>query len=314
MRARLLGELLSAVRMTAGSATIAASYVEAERLLLVSNAKTTALALDAIMREAPAHPIIPKLARGLLDARKHGRWMSTQENLAVLQTMRRYFDTYEKATPNYTGKLWVGNAAYAEQTFAGRSNARGVSHLDWSALAPGSTHTITLQKAGPGRMYYRVGITYAPKQTELEAVDAGFVVRREYHAVDDPHDVVQTKDGHWKIKLGAKIEVVLEAVNTAPRDTVALVDPMPAGFEPVNTRLANAERAADGSTWAWDHVDLRDNRAEAFDMTLPAGTHRFSYTVRATTPGTFLAAPAKAEEMYSPETFGRSTGTTVTIE
>ena len=41
---------------------------------------------------------------------------------------------------------------------------------------------------------------------------------------------------------------------------------------------------------------------------------RFAYTVRATTPGTFLVAPAKAEEMYSPETFGRSTGTTVTVE
>ena len=31
-------------------------------------------------------------------------------------------------------------------------------------------------------------------------------------------------------------------------------------------------------------------------------------------PGTFLAAPAKAEEIYSPETFGRSAGETVVIE
>ena len=34
----------------------------------------------------------------------------------MLQTMRRYFDTYEKLTPNYTGKLWFGKAAYAAQT------------------------------------------------------------------------------------------------------------------------------------------------------------------------------------------------------
>jgi len=33
-----------------------------------------------------------------------------------------------------------------------------------------------------------------------------------------------------------------------------------------------------------------------------------------TTPGTFLAEPAKAEEMYSPETFGRSSGQTVLVE
>jgi uncharacterized protein YfaS (alpha-2-macroglobulin family) len=53
---------------------------------------------------------------------------------------------------------------------------------------------------------------------------------------------------------------------------------------------------------------------EAFSMDLVAGTHRLSYTARATTPGTFAAAPAKAEEMYAPETFGRSTGETVVIE
>jgi uncharacterized protein YfaS (alpha-2-macroglobulin family) len=40
----------------------------------------------------------------------------------------------------------------------------------------------------------------------------------------------------------------------------------------------------------------------------------FSYTARATTPGRFVAAPTKAEEMYSPETFGRSTGMVVVIE
>jgi uncharacterized protein YfaS (alpha-2-macroglobulin family) len=49
-------------------------------------------------------------------------------------------------------------------------------------------------------------------------------------------------------------------------------------------------------------------------MELPHGHHRFSYTARATTPGTFLAAPAKAEAMYAPETFGRSTGEIVVVE
>ncbi|HEX7703700.1 MAG TPA: hypothetical protein VF403_23325, partial [Kofleriaceae bacterium] len=92
------------------------------------------------------------------------------------------------------------------------------------------------------------------------------------------------------------------------------VDPLPAGLEIVNTSLAIAERAATGSiSTDWNHLEARDNRSEAFALTLREGTHRFSYTARASTPGTFVAAPAKAEEMYSPETFGRSAGTTVTI-
>ena len=126
---------------------------------------------------------------------------------------------------------------------------------------------------------------------------------------------VQLPDGRVKIKLGARVLVQLEAVNTSRRHAVALVDPLPAGLEAVNTNLATSERAATGSIDAdWEHTEMRDNRSEAFAMHLPEGAHPFSYTARATTPGTFIAAPAKAEEMYSPETFGRSAGTTVVIE
>ena len=229
--------------------------------------------------------------------------------------MRRYFDTFEKETPSFTGKLWFGKAAYAEEAFLGRSTKRGAARVDWTTLAAGSTHDLALVKTGTGRMYYRVGITYAPKRTDLPALDSGFVVRRSYTAVDDPGDVQKLPDGRWKIKLGARVLVTIEALNTTLRHAVAIVDPLPAGFEPVNTNLANAERAAKGTnTSAWDYQNMRDNRAEVFSMQLREGTHVFAYTARAATPGTFLAAPAKAEEMYSPETFGRSMGQTVVVE
>ncbi len=315
MRATLLAELLAATHQTASSATVTVTHEEAERLLLVSATKTDALVLDALIREKPDLTVVTKLARGVLDGRRNGRWRSTQENLVALQAIRRYFDTFEKATPDYTGKLWLGAAAYAEQTFAGRSNARGTAGLDWNTLLPGSTHDVALAKVGAGRMYYRVGITYAPKQIDLPALDAGFVVRRSYTAVEDPADVVRLGDGRVKIRLGAKVLVTLEAFNTTRRYNVALVDPLPAGFETVNEELATAERAvAVAGDAYWDHRNLRDNRSEAFAMDMAEGSHRFSYTVRATTPGTFIAAPAKAEEMYSPETFGRSSGQTVVIE
>jgi len=85
-----------------------------------------------------------------------------------------------KVTPNYTGKLWLGAAAYAEQAFIGRSNARGLASLDWNALTPGSSHDVALAKTGAGRMYYRVGISYAPRDTNLAPLDAGFIVRRPF--------------------------------------------------------------------------------------------------------------------------------------
>ena len=51
-----------------------------------------------------------------------------------------------------------------------------------------------------------------------------------------------------------------------------------------------------------------NERAEAFASLLWEGVYNYTYVTRATTPGQFVVPPAKAEEMYHPETFGR-TGT-----
>ena len=131
-------------------------------------------------------------------------------------------------------------------------------------------------------MYYRVGIRYAPK-SQPTPLDAGFVVRRSYTAIDDPKDLVKLPDGRYKAKLGAQLLVTLEVLNTTRRYDVALVDPLPAGFEPVNTRLAHSERVTI-ETDGWDHINQRDERAEAFSMNMAVGTHRFSYVVRACRP------------------------------
>lgn len=63
-------------------------------------------------------------------------------------------------------------------------------------------------------------------------------------------------------------------------------------------------------SWWWvpwyEHQNMRDDRAEAFTSLLWDGVYEYTSIARATTPGTFIVPPAKAEEMYSPEVFGRS--------
>ena len=44
------------------------------------------------------------------------------------------------------------------------------------------------------------------------------------------------------------------------------------------------------------------------------GRHTFTYVVRATTAGTFRTAPARAEEMYAPEIFGRTPTAVITVQ
>ena len=106
---------------------------------------------------------------------------------------------------------------------------------------------------------------------------------------------------------------------------VALVDPLPAGLEPLNPALSvtgvlpQDPDEQTGPSWWWrrtwyEHQNMRDERVEAFASIVGAGVHEYSYIARATTPGEFVVPPTKAEEMYFPETFGRSRSDRVTIE
>ena len=105
--------------------------------------------------------------------------------------------------------------------------------------------------------------------------------------------------------------------------------PLPAGLEPVNPAFTVSQTfapddglddgsaiPADGWCWCWqwfEHQNLRDDRAEAFTSFLAGGTYEYTYIARATTPGTFVVPPARAEELYAPEVFGRSASDTVVV-
>jgi len=72
-----------------------------------------------------------------------------------------------------------------------------------------------------------------------------------------------------------------------------------------------------GRGWWWgpwyEHQNLRSERTEAFASLLPGGVYSYTYFARATTPGEFVVPPARAEEMYQPETFGRSASARVVV-
>ena len=61
-------------------------------------------------------------------------------------------------------------------------------------------------------------------------------------------------------------------------------------------------------------VAMRDERVEAFASLLWDGVYEYTYVTRATTPGAFVVPPARAEEMYSPEVFGRSSSDRVIVK
>ena len=325
--------ILNRTSETAATAQFNTNYGDDAWVIMYSNRRADAVLLEAMLKVDKDNDLVPKITRGLLAHRKKGRWSSTQENVFILLALDKYFQAYEKVTPNFVNQVWLGKAYAGEQKFQGRSIDSNQLNIPMDYLIKqGGAADLILNKQGAGRLYYRIGMKYAPKNLNLKPADYGFTVLRTYEAVDDADDVKREADGKWTIKAGARVRVKLTMVAQARRYHVALVDPLPAGLEILNPGLAVTEaipaaprgkrntavRAYKSRSYGrgysywrsrwFEHQNFRDERAEAFSSLLWAGVYNYTYVARATTPGDFVVPPAKAEEMYHPETFGR-TGT-----
>lgn len=317
-REQITGYLRNRVTETAASAHFAdETSLEEGHLILHSSRRADAVILEAMIEDQPESDLAPKLARGLLAHRTRGKWKNSQENSFVLAALDRYFRAYESQTPNFVARAWLGDDFAGEHAFRGRSTERHSVRVPMRHLVEEDGDVpLLVQKRGAGRLYYRIGLSYAPRDLDLEPADHGFAVERTYRGVDDPDDVRRRGDGTWEIRAGARVEVELKMVAPTRRYHVALVDPLPAGLEAQNPRLAVTadvpdEDDDDHGFWWWrrswyEHQNMRDERVEAFATLVRGGVHDYSYVARATTPGRFIAPPAVAEEMYHPETFGRS--------
>ena len=323
---RLMERIQGQVQETAATAEFQESYARGAHQLLHTSRRSDAVVLQGLMAVDEEHHLVEKVVRGLMGHRTRGRWRNTQENVFVLQALRQYFDIYEDVEPDFVARAWLGEEQVLEHEFRGRTTDRSQVKVPMSYLHQGEERRpVVFERDGQGRMYYRMGLRYAPRDRALDPLNQGFVVERNYVGIDDEEDVRRGEEG-WKIRAGARVRVELSMAVPARRNHVALVDWLPAGLEPLNPALAvtsveaeSRDRSASAGRWGWwgfpwyAHQNLRDERVEAFSNQISEGVYTYSYVARATTPGRFVAMPAKAEEMYHPETFGRSASDMVEV-
>ncbi len=138
---------------TAGAANFTTFYDDQTYLLLSSNRRTDAILLDALIADSPESDLIPKLVTGLLAHRTQGRWHNTQENVFVLLTLDRYFNTFEAETPDFVTRIWLGDTYAGDHEFRGRTTERHETIIPMNYLvdAPeedGGLQDLILSKRG----------------------------------------------------------------------------------------------------------------------------------------------------------------------
>jgi uncharacterized protein YfaS (alpha-2-macroglobulin family) len=291
-----------------------------------SNERSTALALGALVRQKDEDPLVPRLVRWLLQVRKDGRWGNTQENALAMEALVAYYRRYEAEVPDFHAVVRLGQDTLATQEFRGRSAVAQVKETPMKEVLgkgkAGEALPLVLAKEGTGTLHYMARLTYAADALHQDGLDKGFVVERSYAPKEGPAD-------RTSYAAGELVAVTLTVRVPKERRFVAVTDPLPAGFEPVESwfattasDLASEQRQAEEETqdWRWwdrggfDNVERHDDRVLLFATRLSEGVHTFTYMVRATTAGTFRTAPTHAEEMYEPEVFGRTGTAVVTVK
>jgi uncharacterized protein YfaS (alpha-2-macroglobulin family) len=272
----------------------------------------------------------PQLVRWLLQARERGRWGNTQENAMALEALVAYYRRFEASVPDFTSIVTVSDRELAREQFRGRTTTVKTAEIPLDQLRAsdqsGVERPLTFAKSGTGTLFYSARLRYAMDQLVQTRLDRGIRIERSYA----PYAENGAKPASTSFRAGELVRVTLTVDLTKERRFLAVTDPLPAGFEPIESWFATAaaslsrqqddqEEAAD-SWFAWwqrggfDHVERHDDRVQLFATRLSEGRHQFSYIVRATTSGTFRTAPAHAEEMYEPEVFGRTPSTLVTVQ
>jgi hypothetical protein len=321
----VLRELSSRVVRSAGTAGVVSPYDAGGQWLYHTPRRTDAVVLGSLAANGSAPDLVAALARGLMAHRVRGRWSNTQENAFAVAALAEYLSRAEATRPDMVARTWAGLRLAGEHPFQGRSDERHELVIPTDSLgAPGDELDLVIAREGSGRLYYRVGLRYT-QQSSVPPLARGFEVERTYEAVDDTADVRRADDGTWHVRRGARVRVRLAIAAAGPRYHVAVIDPLPAGFEAVNQdlegvaglmappRLQNPGEARHEPSFPLEHVNVKNDRFEAFSTLLHPGRWEIVYLALATIPGDFAAPAPRAEEMYAPETFGRGAGERVVI-
>ncbi|MHB1293610.1 MAG: Ig-like domain-containing protein [Anaerolineae bacterium] len=293
-----------------------------------TDTRSTAIVLRALVRLQPESTLIPSAVRWLMAARASGRWETTQENVwAILALTDQMVASGELlAEYDYTAALnGVELASGSVGTSTVGESVRSITAV--ADLRSTGDNALVLERSeGPGTLYYSAFLRYYLPAEELQALNRGIVVDRQYQIADRPDADIATA------QVNDVISVTLTVV--APNDLYYLVveDPLPAGCEAIDTSLSTTSMLQEGGAlradeelqpeesyaWYWyrdwaNHTELRDEKVALFADYLPMGTYEYVYAVRCTTPGQFKVMPTTAYEMYTPDVFGRSGGAAFTI-
>jgi hypothetical protein len=294
---------------------------------LGSDLRTTSIVLRALVAVEPEHPLIEETARWLVIARTAEGWETGFQRAHAINALAAFAESTGELLGDYAFTVTLDETEVLTGEFRPRGGENAASAevpLEEVPLGVVSLLRFEREARAPGRLYYALNLRYQTPAREVESLNRGMAISREYSLLDDPGTSIDSAP------LGEVVRITLTVLTDADRKFVVVEDALPAGLEPIDPQLKiipldlrqqleeeqqeavlgpAPDYAAPWFAWyynPWDDVQIRDERLVLFADRLPAGVHEYVFYARATTPGDYFVAPTVVEESFFPEVFGRS--------
>ena len=257
-----------------------------------------------------------RLLQGLLNLRRDGTWQNSYANAAALTALVDYAKT-EPTPPNFTATVKLAEETIDSMQFQGYENPSKFINVAMDRLPQGNAD-LTLEKSGDGSLHYLVEYGYrllgnAPGRFNGLRVDRTIRPAGENEAFATMG--LSELEKPVTVKVGQVFDIGLEIITDHSIDHVLITDPLPAGFEAVDTSFQIANRAVQAQSDSWEigYQTIYEDRVVAYGDRLNAGVYKLHYLVRSVTPGTFEWPGADVHLKYAPEEFGRSATATLDV-
>lgn len=286
-----------------------------------TDTRTTAIALDALIKLRPDSELIPNVVRWLMIARSGDAWQTTQETAWSVMALTDWMVVTGELNPDYTFAATLNDETLHEGSATPETVLDAVKlRVDVAELLTDQANALTISRTeGNGVLYYTAYLNVYLPVPEIEPLDRGIIIQRRYTLPDSDEPITEAR-------VGDLVDVRLTII--APNDLhyAVIEDPIPAGAEGVDPNLSTSQQIgtqpglvendplSQGWGWWWfSNIDFRDERVVLYSTYLPAGTYEYKYSLRMGLPGTFNVIPPTGYEFYLPEVYGRGAGSIFTI-
>jgi hypothetical protein len=302
--------------------------------MMNTDTRTTAIVLYGIARVDPRNALLKNAVRWLMTMRAQGHWETTQETAWALLGLTEYMKQSGELDANYAYEVAVNDKLLGKEQVS-KENLTANKNFDVAMkdlLLETANELLFTKSEGPGNLYYSAFLNYYLPVDQIQALDRGVVVMRQYFKVDQA-TLKPTATQITSANVGDYVQVKITIIAPINLHYLLVEDPLPSGFEAVDTSLKTTSAGATAPEleqdlsdctacseyyypywYYWTNTELRDDKVALFADYLSQGTYEYSYLMRASVIGDFTVLPTTASQMYEPDVFGRSSGAEFTVK